>query len=62
MAKFFYMPSDALLYVIQNMIDENNISRKMNGNCHSDYLEGSSSALKTLAVEIGLCEWEDFKG
>lgn len=56
-----FISERCLLEVIKEMVELNNISRTMNSNLHSDYLEGSSSALKALAVEIGLCEWEDFK-
>lgn len=59
MTKFFYIPSDALLHTIQDMIEENKIYQKMNGNAESDMLEGRICSLKSLAVELGLCEWED---
>mgnify|MGYP001608581494 CR=1 FL=1 len=58
MGRYFEIPSDALLHIIQDMIDEDKIGMKMNGNAGSDVLEGRMSALRELAVELGLCDYE----
>ncbi len=58
MSKFFYIPSDALLYIIQDMIDEYKLAMKTNG-ANSDYLSGGEVALRELAVRLNLCSFED---
>ena len=47
-----------LLYYIQDTIDQNR-QMMFGSQYNTDILEGQNLALKNLAIDFGLCCWED---
>lgn len=54
----FQINSQKLLAVIKEMIEENEYAQKNFYNT-SDYIDGRQCALRELAVELKLCDYED---
>lgn len=57
--ELFQINSKRLLAIIKEMIEENNAAMKINGNCHNDMLQGRVDGLRSLAIELGLCSYEE---
>ena len=53
-----WISKEDLLAAIQDTLDEYRMAMKCSG-INSDYLEGRICSIRELAIELGLCEYED---